>query len=119
MIPAFGIVQAADHVDAVRGDHEVPVVEVVLVGREDVIAAPGCCRGFGLSCAATVHPVTPPTADATARAADTTLFRMLVLPAEWSCADRRSLRRGRLIARSRKFYQPRKPRLMRSAANRL
>ncbi len=36
VIPAFRIVQAPDHVDAVGGHHEVPVVEVVLLRREDV-----------------------------------------------------------------------------------
>ena len=33
VIPAGGIVEAADHVDAVRGEDEMPVVEIVLFGR--------------------------------------------------------------------------------------
>ena len=34
MIPAGGIVQTADHMDAVGGDEVVTVIQVVLLGRE-------------------------------------------------------------------------------------
>jgi hypothetical protein len=36
VVPALGIVEAANHVDAVCGDHEATVVEIVLLGREHV-----------------------------------------------------------------------------------
>ena len=35
VIPADGIVEPAHHVDAVRRDDEVTVVEIVLLGRKD------------------------------------------------------------------------------------
>jgi hypothetical protein len=36
VIPAFRVVHASDHVDAICRHHEVAVVEVVLLRREDV-----------------------------------------------------------------------------------
>lgn len=36
VVPAFGVVQASDHVNAIGRHHEVPVVEVVLIRREGI-----------------------------------------------------------------------------------
>ena len=47
VIPAFGIVQPADHIDAAGGDDEVSVVEIVLLGREHRDRAAGLLAGIG------------------------------------------------------------------------
>jgi hypothetical protein len=36
MVPSLGIIQPADHVDPIRRNDEVTVIEVVLFGRKDV-----------------------------------------------------------------------------------